>query len=77
MYSPPIPQIPQIPASDATFEFTANELIVVKECLPSYNNGDKRERYLLLANKILPRLFRLNGHLPGDAWKFRKGVSTQ
>jgi hypothetical protein len=82
MFSPPIPQIPNsavtpIPTSKVPLEFTKDELPVVKKWLKLYNDERQRlERFEMLRSKILPRLYLFN-KLPEDAWRHRKGVSTQ
>jgi len=85
MFSPPIPQLAStsvIPTNAAApiptnLNLTEQELSIVESFLTLYTDGDKHERYSLLKTKILPRMYTLNKHLTANAWKDRKGVSTQ
>jgi hypothetical protein len=71
--STPSSGTPIIPTT--TLKFTEAELAVSKKWIALYGEADKRERYEMLINKILPQLFLLNKHLSSDAWKDRKKVS--
>ena len=61
--------------TNAALEFTELELKEVKKWTTLYGDADKGERYQMLKDKILPRLFLIN-ELPGPAWKERKSVSS-
>jgi hypothetical protein len=61
--------------TNASLEFTEAELKEVKKWTALYSQADKDERYQLLKDKILPRLFLLN-ELPAPVWKERKSVSS-
>lgn len=79
MFSFPIPQPAStvVAAIPTTLVLTDPELLIVKDYLTLYSDGDNDERFQLLKTKILPKIYTLNKHLTANAWKDRKSVSTQ